>query len=267
MDIFKPNYPFQQDRPMFNVLIADDERIAREIIKLLLAEQPDIAQVFEAKDGYQTLECALKYQPDIIFLDIQMPGPSGIQLADKLPAKSNVIFVTAYDKYAIEAFELCAIDYLLKPFQDERFNMALDKVRRHTQESVTQMREDMGHVLGHLVEQRNEIYKTRLIVKVPGRIHFIEVKFINYITGAGNYAEVHLFDGSFVLHRETLANLEKQLDPGLFVRIHRSSIVRLTSICKLQPNQKGDYSVLLKSGEALTLSRDKKAIFSELLSN
>lgn len=250
---------------MFNVLIADDERIAREIIKLLLAEQPDIAQVIEAKDGNQALEFALNYQPDIVFLDIQMPGPSGIQLANKLPEKCNVIFVTAYDKYAIEAFELCAIDYLLKPFQDKRFNKALDKARKHIPESDTTNREDMGLLLGHLTEQRNEAYKTRLIIKEPGRIRFIEVEQINYISGAGNYAEVHLFDGRSVLHRETLCNLEKQLNPEDFVRIHRSSIVRRTSICELLPNDKGDYSVMLKSGENLNLSRRNKTKLTDLL--
>ena len=115
---------------MFKVLIADDERIAREIIKLLLKEQPDIIEVFEAKDANQTLEQAYKYQPDIIFLDIQMPGKSGVQLAEKLPPSCIIIFVSAYDKYAVKAFELSAIDYLLKPFTDHRFYKALDKARR-----------------------------------------------------------------------------------------------------------------------------------------
>lgn len=252
---------------MLKVLIADDERIAREIIKLLLTKQADIGQIIEAKDGNQALQYALEYTPDIIFLDIQMPGQSGIQLADKLPAKSNIIFVTAYDKYAVEAFELCAIDYLLKPFEDERLYMALDKARRHIQESILQVREDMGQLLGHLAEQHSEVYKTRLIVKEPGRIRFIEVEQINYITGAGNYAEVHLFDGNCVLHRETLTNLENQLDPDIFVRIHRSSIVRQTSICELKPNEKGDYSVLLKSGEVLVLSRRNKTKLTELLTS
>lgn len=250
---------------MFKVLIADDERIAREIIKLLLAEQPDIAQIIEAKDGNQALQYALDHQPDIIFLDIQMPGKNGIQLANKLPTKCKIIFVTAYDKYAIEAFKLCAIDYLLKPFQDERFNQALNRVRKHIQEDVLQDHNGMGQILGHLDAQRNEVQKSRLIIKEPGKIRFIEVEQINYITGAGNYAEVHLFDGRKVLHRETLTNLEKQLNLDHFIRIHRSSIVRKTSICKLLPNDKGDYSVILKNGEGLNLSRRNKAKLTELL--
>tara|TARA_R110002167_G_scaffold249231_1_gene455392 strand:+ start:5378 stop:6127 length:750 start_codon:yes stop_codon:yes gene_type:complete len=249
---------------MLKVLIADDESIARQIIKLLLTNQADIGEVIEAKDGNQTLEFALQYQPDIIFLDIQMPGQSGMQLANKLPIKSNIIFVTAYNKYAVDAFELCAIDYLLKPFRDERFYCALNKARKHIQESVLQAREDMGELLGYLMEQHNKTYKTRLIVKEPGRIRFIEVEQINYIAGAGNYAEVHLFDGSCVLHRETLANLENQLDQKVFMRIHRSSIVRRTSICEVNPNEKGDYSVLLKNGKTLTLSRSNKAKLTEL---
>ena len=250
---------------MYNVLIADDERIAREIIKLLLTDQPDINEVLEAKDGNQAIEYANAFKPDIIFLDIQMPGQSGIQLADKLPANVSIIFVTAYDKYAVEAFELCALDYLLKPFEDARFYVALDKARKHLQGTYHQRSEDLGQLLGHLNEQKELTFKHRLIVKELGRIRFIEVEHINYITGAGNYAEVHLFDGSHVLHRETLNHLEEQLDPQYFIRIHRSSIVRRTSICELKPNDKGDYAVLLKSGETLTLSRRNRAKLAELM--
>lgn len=250
---------------MYKVMIADDERIARNIIKLLLREQADIGEVIEAKDGNQALEYAVKFQPNIIFLDIQMPGQSGIQLADKLPAGSSVIFITAYDKYAVEAFELCAIDYLLKPFPDSRFYSALDKVRRRLQDERQQDHIQTGQLLNHLSTEKGNEYRSRLIVKEPGRIRFIEVENINYIAGAGNYAEVHLFNGNCILHRETLTNLEAQLNPNDFVRIHRSSLVRRKSICELKPNDKGDYSVLLKSGEQLTLSRRNKAKLNELI--
>ena len=122
---------------MFKVLVADDEHIARKIIKLLLKDQPDIAEVYEAKDGNQAIEYANNFQPDIIFLDIQMPGQSGIQLAEKLPSSSVVIFVTAYDKYAVEAFELCAIDYLLKPISLERFLKAINKAMANSPDTST----------------------------------------------------------------------------------------------------------------------------------
>ncbi|WP_299082424.1 LytTR family DNA-binding domain-containing protein [uncultured Paraglaciecola sp.] len=250
---------------MFKVLIADDEHIARKIIKLLLNDQPDMTEVYEAKDGTQTLELATKYQPDIIFLDIQMPGKSGIQLAENLPSDCVVIFVTAYDKYAVEAFELCAIDYLLKPFPDQRFYTALEKARRHIQEQKHSNHSQASELLKHLDEEKGLEYRSRLIVKEPGRIRIIEVQHINFISGAGNYAEVHLFNGTCILHRETLTKLEAQLDPNQFIRIHRSSLVRKTSICELKPNDNGDYSVVLKSGDALTLSRRNRSKLAELL--
>jgi two-component system LytT family response regulator len=251
---------------MFKVLIADDERIAREIIKLLLKEQLDIIEVLEAKDGNQALEYAHQHQPDIVFLDIQMPGKSGVQLAEKLPSSCSIIFVTAYDKYAVEAFELCAIDYLLKPFPDSRFYNALDKARRDQLDKKQSDHTQASQLLGYLNDEQGKEYKTRLIVKEPGRIRFIEVEHINYVAGAGNYAEVHLFNGTCILHRETMTNLESQLNPYEFVRIHRSSLVRTTSICELKPNDKGDYSIVLKSGETLTLSRRNKAKLVDLLS-
>lgn len=250
---------------MYKILIADDERIAREIVKLLLKDQADIGEIMEAKDGIQALEYATKFQPDMVFLDIQMPGQSGMQLAEKLPPSCVIIFITAYDKYAVEAFEFCAIDYLLKPFPDQRFYTALDKARRHLQEQKQSDYTQASQLLGHLNEQGGQLYKSRLIVKEPGRIRFIEVEHINFITGAGNYAEVHLFNGTCILHRETLTNLETQLDPNQFLRIHRSSLVRITSVCELKPNDNGEYSVILKSGNALTLSRRNKSKLTELL--
>ena len=119
--------------------------------------------------------------------------------------------------------------------------------------------------MGHLSDQKGHVYKNRLIVKEPGRIRFIEVEHINYIAGAGNYAEVHLFNGTCILHRETLTNLEAQFGPQQFVGIHRSSLVHTTSICELKPNDKGDYSIILKSGDALTLSRRNKSKLAKLM--
>ena len=120
-------------------------------------------------------------------------------------------------------------------------------------------------MLGHLSDEEGHQYKSRLIIKEPGRNHFIEVQHINYIVGAGNYAEIHLFNGTCILQRETLSNLEAQLDHHEFVRIHRSSLVRTSSICELKPNNKGDYCVLLKSGDALALSRRNKMKLTALL--
>lgn len=250
---------------MINVLIADDEYLARESIKLLLQNMPDITNVIEAEDGVKALKLYQKYQPELIFLDIQMPGYTGIQLMERLPNNVVVIFATAYDEYAIKAFELNAIDYLLKPFDDERFFDALNKARHQINAKKLTEYKEVGLLIQQLNEEKNQQYKTRLVVKEPGRIKLIDVDQINYITGAGNYADVCLFNEKHILHRETLTSLETQLDPEEFVRIHRSSIIRKGSVDELRANENGDYSVILKSGHKLTLSRRNKDKLAELI--
>jgi two-component system LytT family response regulator len=250
---------------MLKVLIADDERIARDIIALLLSSQTDIETIEEAKHGTQVLQKVQQNRPDIIFLDIQMPGMTGIQLAEKLDPSIVIVFVTAYNEYAIEAFELNATDYLLKPFEDKRFFSAWERAKNRVLERVETDYVKLAELVKQIKYGKQHDYKSRLLVKEPGRIRLIDVEQIDFIGGAGNYAELHLFDGKVILHRETLTILEAQLDPELFIRIHRSSIVRRSSVQELRPNDKGDYIVILKSGHALTLSRRNKAKLNELL--
>lgn len=250
---------------MLSVLVADDEPLARETIKLLLKTQPDIGKVLEAQDGNQVLEIFNQSKPDIVFLDIQMPGKTGVELAEQLPDDTVIIFATAYDQYAITAFELNAIGYLLKPFDDDKFYAAFHRARKQLKERTETDFSKVGQLIQHMVDEQDKPYKSRLVVKDPGRIRLVDVEQINYIAGAGNYAEVHLFDGNPILHRETLTSLENQLDPKVFVRIHRSSIVRRSSVTELRPNENGDYTVILKSGEQLTLSRRNKNKLEELL--
>lgn len=251
---------------MLKVLVADDEQIARHIITLLLSSQNDIAQVEEARDGTEALVKISQNPPDIVFLDMQMPGFSGIELAKKLDPRIVIVFVTAHDEYAIDAFKLNATDYLLKPFEDERFFTALERARAKVRARCETDYTRLADLLNLSQEEQGHPYKSRLVVKEPGRIRLIAVEQINFIAGAGNYAELHLFDDKVVLHRETLSTLETQLDPEVFTRIHRSTIVRRTSVRELRPNDKGDYIVLLKTGEALTLSRRNKDKLAELLS-
>ncbi len=252
---------------MLKVLIADDEPLARQTIKLLLKNQNDISEVLEAANGKQVLDVFKSHQPDIVFLDIQMPGKSGIELANLLPESTSIIFATAYDQYAIAAFDLNAIGYLLKPFDDERFYRALNKAKQQIVERSSPDFQKVSKLIKHMAEEKGQQFKSRLIVKDPGRIRLIEVSQITFIAGAGNYAEVHLRDDKSILHRETLTSLEKQLDPELFVRIHRSTIVRRNCVSELRPNENGDYCVILKSGEQLTLSRRNKDKLDELISD
>lgn len=249
---------------MLNVLIADDEHLARETIKLLLKDQDDITNVYEAEDGNQALLLANEFKPNVVFLDIEMPGISGIQLAKHIPSDCVIIFATAYNEHAVEAFELNALDYILKPFDDDRFYLALDRARQKIKDDHQQDYSKLSELIQQMASEQPRRYRERLVIRDPGRIRLVDVTHIDYITGAGNYAEIHLSDGKTVLHRETLSTLEDQLDPAEFVRIHRSSIVRRSVITELRPNDKGDYSVFLQNGEVLTLSRRNRAKLDEL---
>lgn len=249
---------------MLKVLIADDESLARETLKLLLANISEVANVYEAENGKQAIALANQYQPDIVILDIEMPSLSGIEVCKHLPKKSIVIFATAYNEYAVEAFELNAIDYILKPFDDDRFYVAFGRAKEQYRDEESQYYARLSETIQKMMSEKQEQYRQRLVIRDPGRIRLIDVALINYITGAGNYAEIHLSDGKQILHRETLTVLESQLDPSIFVRIHRSSLVRRSFIIELRPNDKGDYCVVLKSGETLTLSRRNRSKLDEL---
>ncbi|MBT1064723.1 LytTR family DNA-binding domain-containing protein [Bowmanella sp. Y26] len=250
---------------MLKVMIVDDESLARQSIRTLVAQDRDINEILEASDGMQALAMFESKRPDILFLDIQMPGLNGIQLAEKLAHRCVVIFVTAYNQYAIAAFELNVVDYLLKPFDDERFFHSLQRAKERVRENSFGDAQQVQRLFKHMLAEPDRGFKSRLIVKDPGRIRLLDVEDIVFIVGAGNYAEVHLKDGKSILHRETMGTLEKQLDPEVFVRIHRSSIVRKSNICELKSTDKGDYKVILKCGHELTLSRRNKHKLDSLL--
>ncbi|CAD5249656.1 DNA-binding response regulator [Alteromonas sp. 38] len=248
---------------MFNVLVADDERLARETIKLLLANAPGVGNIWEASDGRQAIELGKLHSPDLVFLDVEMPISNGIEVARELPSNSIIVFVTAFNDYAVTAFELNAIDYILKPFDDERFEKTLSKVKQKFLEGSRSNFSQIGEVIKEIIDNKNS-YRQRLVIRDPGRIRLVDVDCILYINGAGNYAELHLEDGNIVLHRETLTILEEQLNPDDFIRIHRSTIVKRHAISELRPNEKGDYSVILNSGDTLTLSRRNRTKLEEL---
>lgn len=251
---------------MLKVLVADDERIARNIIVMLLEQSEQEVTILQAADGVEALSTIKSQAPDIVFLDIQMPGYTGMQLAEQLGDTCVVIFVTAYDEYAVKAFELSAVDYLLKPFEDRRFFDAFERAQKRLHNQRQQAPAGLSELLEYTLTEQKSRYKSRLVVKEAGRIRLLDTVSINFIKGAGNYAEVHLLDGAVVLHRETLSTLEQQLDPDHFARIHRSAIVCKDSISELHPTVKGDYQVILKSRDRLTLSRRHKANLEELFS-
>ena len=246
------------------VLIVDDEPLAREKIRTLLRNHPEVEVIGEPRDGREAVEAIRLDPPDLIFLDVQMPEIDGFEVLTQIDAARMpvVIFVTAYDQHALRAFEVHALDYLLKPFKDERFRTALEhaktqirqqKVSEVSQRLVALLEQTMGKA-STPAPSDDEPYLRRLVVKTGGRVFFINVEEIDWIEAADYYVRLHVGRASHLL-RETMSNLERQLDPQQFQRIHRSTIVQLDRIAALEPVYHGDYVVLLRDGTHLKMSR------------
>lgn len=253
------------DSPKIRVLLVDDEPLAREMLREMLQRDSQAAIVGESVNGQEALAAIREHKPDLIFLDVQMPEVGGFELLATLQKSEipNVIFVTAYDQYAVRAFEVNALDYLLKPFDEERFDAAWLRAKAHI------ARERNGGVDQRILALLEEMkagknYLERLVIKSAGRIYFLETGDIDWIEAEGNYVSVHSGKKSHML-RETISNLEAQLDPKKFVRIHRSSIVRLDRIQELQPWFHGEYRIILHDGTQLMLSRNHRDKLQEAL--
>lgn len=220
------------------MLIVDDELLARQRIEDLLAKEENVVLAGTASDGTSAIEAIRDLHPDLVFLDVQMPGRSGLEVVNELGAgMPATIFVTAYDQHAVKAFELEAVDYLVKPFDDERFEQAFRRARRRAAES-------REHV-------------ARIPVEIRGQVRAVPVDRIEYITASGPYAELHV-DGRTFAVRERMQALEEKLDPQRFFRIHRSAIVRIDMIDVFLRHAGGDYGVRLKNGVELSVSRSKR---------
>ena len=237
------------------VLVVDDEPLARERLTTLLSQEPDIELVGPARDGEEAITAIHDDSPDLVFLDVQMPQMNGFDVieavgSDKMPL---VIFVTAYDQHALKAFQVRALDYLLKPFDRERFTDALQRARKQLERDETG---DLGRRLLALVKdlRRDQPRSDRLVVKSGGRLFFLRADEIDWVEAAGNYVRLHVGPASHLL-RETMNAIEGRLDPEKFFRIHRSRIVNMERIQELQPWLNGEYAVLLRTGTRLTLSR------------
>lgn len=247
-------------------LIVDDELLARQRIEDLLAKDPHVEIAGFAGDGDEAVAAIRKMRPDLVFLDVQMPRRSGLEVveaigAERMPA---TIFTTAFDQFAIKAFELAATDYLVKPFDDERFEQALRRARRTIELA------DVGKVTEKLLALLREretpqlvssdpkpAYLERISVETRGQVRVVPVSKVDYITASGPYAELHIGEKTFAI-RERMQNLEDRLDPNFFFRIHRSAIVRLDRIDALLHAPGGDYAVRLKDGTELSVSRTRR---------
>ena len=244
------------------VLIVDDEPLARGKLKSLLAKEPDIEVVGEAGDGRSALDAIAKHGPDLVFLDVQMPELDGFGVLAQLPADARpaVIFVTAFDKFALKAFDVHAIDYLLKPFDKERFQTALRRALDHlARKQPNEIHEQLSALLS---EMRPAQASDRIAVKGDGRVVFVKTSDVDWIEAADNYVSLHVGKESHLL-RETMTALEARL-PKQFLRISRSTIVNTERIKELQPLFHGEYTVILRDGTKLTLSRSHRDKLQQL---
>jgi two-component system LytT family response regulator len=237
------------------VIIADDEPLARARIRMLLADEGWIDVIAECGDGPTTIAAIDKLRPDLVFLDVQMPGNSGFDVIEAIGAARMpfVIFVTAFDRYALRAFDVHALDYLLKPFDRDRFHDALVRARERIE------RRSNGDLERRLLALVNDLKPgpqalERFVIKSGGRVFFVRADDIEWIEAAGNYVKLHIGAETHVF-RETMNSLEARLNPSVFFRIHRSHIVNIERVRELQPWFNGEYVVFLTSGARLTLSR------------
>jgi len=244
-------------------LVIDDEPLAREMIREMLEADPEAEIIGECANGHEAIAAIRSLSPDLIFLDIQMPELGGFEVLESFKGNGlpYIIFATAYDQYAVRAFEVHALDYLLKPFDQERFDTAWQRAKTQIREERLNQREQ--HILALLEELKaGPQYLERLVVKTEGRVFFLDVDAIQCIEAEGNYIRVYNGQKAYLL-RDTISGLESQLDPKKFLRIHRSAIVRIDKIKELQPWFHGEYHVILENGKQLTLSRNYRANLQE----
>ncbi len=248
---------------VIQTLIADDEVLARRKLRQFLSEEPDIEIAGEGSTAFEIIELARAAAPHLLFLDVQMPGMSGMDLIKALGgsddiAMPRIIFTTAYDRYALQAFEIHAVDYLLKPFTAERLRSAVDRARGQLQISQKSAGREQSQDGGA------NPYTSRIVFKSRGRILFLPVSEIQWIGAEENYVRICV-GGETHLLRETMTSMEKRLDPSLFMRVHRSAIVNLQYVKEVRTEARGDFIVQLKNGQKVAMSRSYHARIGEML--
>ena len=254
---------------LLRTVIADDERLARQKLMILLESEPSVNVIAECQDGRQTVAAIRSFHPDLLLLDIQMPDLDGFQVLREIAAEEMpvVIFTTAYDQYAIRAFEANALDYLLKPFDQERLHHAVARAQ-------SELRKKRDHAITHrILSLLSQVGSTapgvpqpdqRLVIKANGRVVFLDLDNIEWVEAAANYVRLNVGKESY-LFRETISRISERLDANHFVRIHRSTIVNVRKIKELIPVNSGEYVVVLKSGRELSCSRGYRAALQEIV--
>jgi two-component system, LytTR family, response regulator len=256
--------------PAIRTIIADDEHLARKKLRLLLGAEPAVQVVAECQDGQETIDAVRAQKPDLLLIDIRMPDLDGFQVLKEIAPDGVpvVVFTTAYDQFAIRAFEAHALDYLLKPFEAERLHQAIERARAellkfHNRDLTSRILQ----LLATDAEPRIEAKQVddRMVVRAGGKVVFLDVKEIDWIEAAANYVKLIVGRDSYLL-REGIGSIAERLDPDRFVRIHRSAIVNVRKIKELQPCDSGEYIAVLKNGKELSCSRGYRAELQRLIS-
>ena len=234
---------------MYKVLIIDDEPLARSVVKECLQQHPQLEVVEECGNGFEGLKAIQQYEPDLIFLDVQMPKITGFEMLELIDRPPHIIFTTAYDEYAMKAFEANAVDYLLKPFSQERFNKAISKwldINGKPEDKITNKL--LQQVSGHPAQQQ------RVVVKTGTKIKIIPLHEVHYLEAADDYVKIYTNEGSF-LKNKTMAYFEDILNSSLFVRSHRSYIINLHEVTRIDPYEKENHIAILRSGAKVPVSK------------
>lgn len=239
------------------LVIADDEELAREKLRMMAEELPDVRVVGEAEDGPTALRLIDELRPDVVLLDLAMPGLSGLEVAKRMRHRPAVVFTTVFDQYAVAAFELQAVDYLLKPFDDQRFKAAIDRVRERSPSDLTD-----GERLKHALYESGHL--SRIFVRERNRILVVPTSEIERLEARGDYVALHAGPKRHLV-QVAIADMERMLDPGRFVRVHRSHIVNLDYVVAFTTDPKGALEVELRSGTKLSVSRARAQALRNLV--
>ncbi len=245
---------------MIKALIIDDEPLARMIVKEYLQQHKDIELIQECNDGFEGVKAIQQHKPDLIFLDIQMPKINGFEMLELIDQSPDVIFTTAFDEFAIKAFESHAVDYLLKPFSQERFDKAIQKWMEQHKTSIQSKPSEPLLETVSLTPPQNQ----RIVVKTGSKIKIIPVEDVYYLEAADDYVKIHTKEGAF-LKNKTMNHFEQSLDNNLFVRTHRSCIVNIQQITRIDPYEKDNHIAILKSGGRVSVSKTGYAKLKQVL--
>jgi two-component system LytT family response regulator len=254
-----------EKRSQWSALIVDDEPFARASLRKLLEREPDAITIFEARNGHEAVSRILAERPDVVFLDVQMPEMNGFEVVRQVGAAAmpEVVFVTAHDQFAIQAFEINALDYLLKPVSEERFAEALQRTRPHSRR-----RGDDSERIVSLLQTLASPPKilTRIAVRSAGKTRFVDLQDVLWIQAAENYVQLHTASSRHLVHA-TIQSMLGRLDPDVFVRIHRSAIVNVRHIMQIETGGQGDYVLTLDNGFCIESSRTYSDVIKRWVSN